>query len=175
MVIAIHILMVIALRNFRDEELLVPKTFFESKGWTVKIASKNIQPGEQATGMLGAKVKVDINITDAKASDYDAVIFVGGSGSTVFHNDQAAQMLAYQMYDTNKVIAAICLAASTLANAGVLQGKRATGWPSERENITAKSAGYTGGDVEIAGKVVTGKGPASARKFAEAIAKLLEH
>ena len=169
-----RILMVVAPRNFRDEELLVPKQLFESKGWTVQIASKNLRPGEFATGMLGAKIRADLDILQAKTKDYDAVIFVGGSGSTVFHNDQNAHMLAFQAYDTGKVTAAICAATSTLANARVLVGKKATGWPSERENITAKSAGYTGEDVTVTGKVVTGKGPASARKFAEAIAKLLE-
>jgi len=168
------ILMVIAPRNFRDEEMLVPKEFFESKGWTVQIASKNLRPGEFATGMLGAKVRADLDILQAKMKDYDAVIFVGGSGATTYFNDQVAHMLAFQAYDTGKVTAAICIAPSTLANAGVLQGKRATGWPSERPNIEAKSAGYTGADVEVSGRVVTGKGPASARKFAEAIAKLLE-
>lgn len=166
--------MVIAPRNFRDEELLVPKTFFESKGWTVKIASK-LRPGEQAEGMLGAKIKIDLNITEAKASDYDAVIFVGGSGASTYFNDPMAHHLAFQAYDRGCVVGAICIATSTLANAGVLQGKRATGWPSERQNIESKSAGYSGADVEVAGKVVTGKGPASARKFAEAIAKLLEN
>jgi protease I len=124
--------------------------------------------------MLGAKVRADLDILQAKTKDYDAVIFVGGSGATTYFNDQVAHMLAFQAYDTGKVTAAICAATSTLANARVLEGKRATGWPSERPNIEAKSAGYTGADVEVSGRVVTGKGPASARKFAEAIAKLLE-
>lgn len=169
-----RILMVIAPRNFRDEELLIPKQLFESKGWTVRIASKNMKPGEQATGMLGEKVKVDLDIAQAQAKDYDAVIFVGGTGAATYFNDPSAHMLAWQAYDSGRVTAAICIAPSILANARVLQGKRATGWPSERENIAGKSADYTGADVEIANRVVTAKGPASARKFAEAIAKLLE-
>jgi protease I len=167
------ILMIIAPRNFRDEELLVPKQFFESKGWTVQIASK-LRSGEQAEGMLGAKARIDLNMTEAKVSDYNAIIFVGGSGASTYFNDQVAHHLAFQAYDTGKITAAICIAPSILANASVLQGKRATSWPSERENIASKSAGYTGADVEVSGKIVTGKGPASARKFAEAIAKLLE-
>lgn len=165
--------MVIAPRNFRDEELLVPKQLFEAKGWTVRIASK-LHAGESATGMLGARATIDSDIAQAQAKDYDAVVFVGGTGAATYFNDQTAHMLAWQAYDTGKVVGAICIAPSILANARVLQGKRATGFPSERENIQAKSAGYTGKDVEIAGRVITAKDPNSARKFAEAIAKLLE-
>jgi protease I len=169
-----RLLLIIAPRNFRDEELLVPKQLFEAKGWTVTIASKNLAPGESATGMLGARIKPDLDLPAAKASDYDAVIFVGGSGATTYFNDPVAHALAYQAYDSGRVVAAICIAPSILANARVLEGKRATSWPSERENIASKSAGWTGADVEVANRVVTAKGPASARRFAEAIAKLLE-
>ncbi|MEM7813913.1 MAG: DJ-1/PfpI family protein [Candidatus Aenigmatarchaeota archaeon] len=168
-----RILMVIALRNFRDEELLVPKRLFESKGWTVTIASR-AKSGEQAEGMLGARVKIDLDIAQAQAKDYDAVVFVGGTGAAAYFNDPTAHMLAWQAYDSGKVVGAICIAPSILANANVLQGKRATAWPSERENIASKSAEYTGADVEVSGRVVTGKAPSSAKKFAEAIAKLLE-
>jgi protease I len=170
-----RILMVIAPRNFRDEELLVPKQLFESKRWSVSIASKNLSIGEMATGMLGAKIKPDINLTEAKASDYSAIIFVGGSGASTYFNDPVAHALAYQAYDTGKVVGAICIAPSILANARVLEGKRATSFPSERENIAAKSAGWTGADIEVSNRVITAKDPASARKFAEAIAKLLEN
>ena len=169
----IQILMVIAPRNFRDEELLVPMRLFESKGWTVRIASK-LKAGEQAEGMLGAKVKIDINIADAKASDYSAVIFVGGTGASIYFNDPTAHGLAWHAYDSGRVVAAICIAPSILANARVLEGKKATAWPSERENVARKSSEYTGKDVEVAGRVVTGKAPPAAKKFAEAIVKLLE-
>jgi len=168
-----RILMVVAPKNFRDEEFLVPKQLFEGRGWTVKIASK-AKAGETAEGMLGAKVKIDLSISDAKVSDYDAIVFAGGTGASTYFNDPTAHMLAWQAYDTGRVVGAICIAPSILANANVLQGKRATGWPSERENIAAKSAGYTGADVEVAGRVVTGKAPPAAKKFAEAIANLLE-
>lgn len=168
------ILMVIASRNFRDEELLVPKEIFQGKGWSVKIASKNLHPGETAAGMLGAHVTVDIDIAQAKVADYDAIIFVGGPGAATYFNDRTAHMLAWQAYDTGKVVAAICIAPSILANAKVLQGKRATAFPSERENIQSKAADYTGEDVTVANRIVTAKGPSSARKFAEAVIKLLE-
>ena len=167
-------LIVIAPRNFRDEELLVPKQIFENKGWHVTIASKNLRAGEMAAGMLGAKQKADISIADAKASDYSAVIFVGGSGASAYFNDPVAHQLAWHAYDSGRVVAAICVAPSILANARVLEGKLATGFPSERENISAKSAGYTGDAVTVAGCVVTAKDPASAKKFGEAIVKLLE-
>jgi protease I len=71
------ILMVVAPLNFRDEELFVPKEFFEKKGINVVVASGD---SGVATGMLGGSINVDIRVSDAVARDYDAVVFVGGSG-----------------------------------------------------------------------------------------------
>jgi protease I len=124
--------------------------------------------------MLGAQVKADLDISEAKVADYNAVIFVGGSGASVYFNDPVAHGIAWQAYDTGKVVGAICIAPSILANARVLQGKKATSYPSERENVAAKSGGWTGKDVEVSNRVITAKDPHSAKKFAQAIITALE-
>ena len=169
------ILMVIAPSRFRDEELLEPKSIFEKKDWKVHIASRGT--GE-AQGMLGAKVKIDRDIREIHAKDYDSVVFVGGVGSSIYHTDRTAWRIAQECFFDTKPLGAICIAASTAANAiadlGHIKGKRMTGWPSERENIQEKGAIYTGSGVEVDGNLVTAKGPHDARKFGETIAKMVE-
>ncbi|HPO91625.1 MAG TPA: DJ-1/PfpI family protein, partial [Victivallales bacterium] len=71
-------LMIIAENNFRDEELLIPKKILEENNIKVIISSTTIQT---VTGMLKAKIKPDILLNDVNASDYDAIIFVGGIGA----------------------------------------------------------------------------------------------
>lgn len=164
------ILMVIAPSNFRDEELKHPKQIFEDSGATVTIAST----ASEATGMLGMSISVDKDLKNVSAEDYDAIIFVGGSGASVYFNDEKALSLARDAYSKGKVIGAICIAPSILANAGILEGKKATAFSSEAENLRSKGADYTGEAVTQDDNIITASGPEFARQFGEAIAKALE-
>jgi protease I len=164
------VLMIIAHSNFRDEELQEPKRILEQQGAKVTIASSSVG---SAKGMLGATVKPDILIDQANVADYDAVIFIGGTGASEYWDNPKAHDIARTTLEANKILGAICIAPVTLARAGVLDEKRATVFGSERSKLEAAGCNYTGKDVEIDGNIITGNGPGAARKFGEAIAKAL--
>jgi protease I len=161
--------MVIAPENFRDEELLHTKEELERVEVSVTIASTKTTA---ARGMFGATVKPEIKLEQAKVDDYDAVIFVGGGGSSVYFNDDRALSIAKEAFDKGKKTCAICIAPVILANAGVLKGKRATVWDGDYvEMLKAGGANYTGKPVEVDGNIITANGPKAARDFGRAIAK----
>jgi len=164
------VVMVIAQDGFRDEELLQPKEILERNGIEVKVASSSLA---QAKGMLGAKVKPDILVSDINIRDFAAVVFVGGAGASQYWDDPVAQKLAEDALNANRIVAAICIAPVTLAKAGILKGKRATVWSSEAEQLKAAGANYTGRAVEKDGDIITGSGPTAAREFAEEIVRAL--
>lgn len=166
-----RILMVIAPNNFRDEEFQRPKAVFEDLGAQVTVASKGVK---EARGMLGATVQVDIDLSQVEMRDYQALVFVGGSGAEVYFNDPLVLNLAKTAASQNKPIGAICIAPSILANAGLLKGKKATAFSSEASNLSAKGAIYTAAKVVQAGKIVTASGPEAARDFGETIAKIIK-
>jgi len=167
------ILMVIAQQDFRDEELFEPKAVFEGVGASVFVAAPR---KETATGMLGGEVLPDFAISDVNASEFDAVVVVGGSGSPKYLWDNTQlRNLVKDAYASGKVVAAICLSPVVLARAGILKGKEATVFPSSDAVAELKKGGaiYKDESVVIAGRVVTGRDPASAEAFANAIASLL--
>ena len=164
------VLMIVAPKNFRDEELLRPKEILEKAKANVTIASKGVKT---AKGMFGSTISVDLDLAEANVKDYDAIVFVGGTGAEVYFNDPQALKIAKEAYEQGKVVAAICIAPSILANAGILEGKKATAFPSEASNLEAKGAIYTGEAVTVEGKIITAKGPEAAVQFGNAIAKLL--
>jgi protease I len=164
------VLMIIAPRNFRDEELFHTKEELETSGNDVTITSTTTST---VTGMLGGTVTPEITIEKVNVDDYDAVVFIGGLGSSIYFNNTKAHEIARDAYSKGKVIGAICIASSTLANAGLLKGKKATSYPSEESNLKSKGAIYTGKPVEKDGKIITADGPNSARSFGREIAKLL--
>lgn len=164
------VLMVLAPEKFRDEEYFIPRQVLEGYGIKVITTSKK----EEAVSIIEQKkVIVDVLLEDA-TTDYDAIIFVGGPGAAGYFNDQTALGLVKDFYEENKVVAAICIAPTILANAGILEGKKATVWPSESKNLKAKGATYTGQQVTQDGKIITASGPDAAKDFAEAIAEKLK-
>lgn len=75
----VKVVMIIAHENFRDEELLETREELLDAGASVTVASSSRTP---ATGMLGARVTPDKTLQEIRVDDYDAVIFVGGTGPT---------------------------------------------------------------------------------------------
>jgi protease I len=168
-----RVLMVIAPENFRDEEYARPREILESAGYAVVVASRS---RETARGMLGMRVQPDLLLSEARAADYDAVVFVGGSGAQTYWDDPEAHRLAQEAADGGKVVAAICIAPVILARAGVLEGKQATVFdpPSLCAELTAHGATCTGASVQRDGRTVTASGPQAAEDFARSILAALE-
>lgn len=164
-------LLVIAQEIFRDEEYAEPKRVLESAGMTVVTAS--VSAG-QATGKLGMRAEAGMSVHDALEGDWDAVAFIGGAGAAVFFDDPEAHLLARQTVRSGAVLGAICIAPSTLARAGLLDGVRATAFPSQEADLRAHGAVWTADPVAIDGTIVTANGPQSAEQFGVSIAQLLE-
>ncbi|HOV22058.1 MAG TPA: DJ-1/PfpI family protein [bacterium] len=165
------ILMIIAFDQFRDEEYAKPRKILENSGYKIVVASYKTGI---AKGMLGSKVKVDISLEDVKVNEYDGVIFVGGSGASVYFNNQTTLKIANEFYNKGKIVGAICIAPVILANAGLLSGKKATCWPSYEKTLKEKGAVWSDKNVEVDGSIITGNGPAAANEFGEKYLKLLK-
>ena len=165
------VVLIIAHENFRDEEFLMPKEVLKKNGVEVTVASSSLGP---AKGMLGAVVEPDTLIDDINVSDYDAVVFIGGSGSSEYFDSPVAHSIAREAASSGKLLGAICIAPSTLANASLLEGKKATSYQSEEGNLKSKGAVFTGSGVESDGNIITADGPSSAEPFGQALVEALK-
>ncbi len=163
-----RVIMIIAPQNFRDEELIHTREEIERAGGAVTLASLST---DTATGMFGATARPDITLDQVRVEDYDAIVFVGGSGSEVYFDHSIAQNIAREALSKNKLLTAICIAPSILANAQLLQGKRATVWAGDKyiNILRAKGANYTGESVTQDGRIITANGPEAAREFGRTI------
>ncbi len=164
--------MIIAHQGFRDDEYFPPRDILEKEGIQITVASSAL---DEAKGSLGARVKPDILFTDINMEDYDAVIFVGGEGSTEYWDNPFAHKIARDAMAFNKVVAAICIAPITLGKAGILQGKRATVHPSQANELKALGADYTGRPVEKDGNIITADGPSSAVDFGTELLRAIKY
>jgi protease I len=163
-------LMVVAPERFRDEELFVTREELKRGGHATSVASTR---RGRCQGSRGGSVTASVALSDVRAEDYDAIVFVGGGGSRVLFGDEDALRLAREAGEQDRVVAAICLAPVILASAGLLEGRKATVAGTEAKTIEAKGARYTGPGVTVDGNVVTGNAPKASRLFGQTITELL--
>jgi len=160
------ILMVIAPKDFRDEEFKVPYDLFRGSGFKVVVASTDTAP---AKGMLGMTVKPDITLERVDTDNFDGVVVVGGSGCQVLWDNATLHEIVRGFNAQKKMIAAICIAPVVLARAGILVDKTITVYPAVRDEVGKYCARSTDADVEISGNVITCSGPKAAANFARSI------
>jgi len=169
------IAMIIAHRDFRDEEYFVPKEILEGAGAEVKTASNKMG---RALGADGGEVEIDLLVKDLNPAEFDVVVFIGGPGCLGNLDNENSYQVAKETVSQNKILASICISPIILAKAGVLKGKKATVWSSPMDRSPVKileenGAIYQDELVVVDGKIITGNGPGAAKEFGEAIVEVL--
>jgi len=154
--------------RFQETEYSIPRAVLEDQGIAVIVASSS---SDVVKGHEGAEVQPDVLLGDVRAADYDAIVFVGGSGYEV--DDPAGQRIAREAVAGGKVVAAICIAPITLAKADVVEGKRVTA--AMQWNVLEEAGAIVVTDTSVVrdGLIITANGPGGAREFGEAIAAAL--
>lgn len=164
------ILSIIAQEGYQDQEYSDSKTALENAGHEVVTAST----AQETFGKFGTKTKVDLLVKDINPDNYDALALIGGPGCYQYFEDTFVHEIAKNFYNAGKPTCAICAAPSILANAGLLNGKKATCWEGESTNLIAKNALYTGEMITQDGNIITANGPLSAKEFGKTIAKAIK-
>jgi protease I len=154
--------LIIASQNFQDEELFGTKRVLDAAQMQTVIASA--RRGVKR-GALGNLAEATIPIDRLKVAEYDAIIFIGGVGAAEYVMSPTALNVARETVRNGKVLGAIGVAPTILANAGVLAGIRATSFLSERATLIQANAIYTGNPVERDRFIVTATGPAAVVPF----------
>ena len=137
----------VAPEGIEQVELTAPWQAVKDAGGTPKLVST--EPGEvQAYNHLdkGDTFAVDATVTDG--GDYDALVLPGGVANPDFLRTRPdAVAFARSFFDAGKPVAAICHAPWTLLEAGVLDGRRLTSWPSLQTDL--RNAGAEWVDEEV--------------------------
>lgn len=151
---------ILATNGFEQVELTEPKAALEKAGATALVVSP--QPGS-IQGMehdqFGEKVKVDVTLSSADASEFDALVLPGGvANPDKLRIDKDAVAFIRAIAKAGKPIAAICHGPWPLIEAGLVDGRKMTSWPSLQSDL--RNAGAEWVDQEV----VTDRGLVTSRK-----------
>jgi len=163
--------LIISADHFEDSELLFPYYRLREEGLQVDIAS--IARGK-INGKHGYEIVVDKALRDIDPKAYDLLVLPGGKAPAKLRKEPAAVAIAQDFMRSNKPVAAICHGPQILITAGVLEGRRATCYPSVAEELQESGALYEDNEVVVDGKLVTSRQPSDLPAFMREIVRLLK-
>ena len=127
-------------------------------------ASLDEQP---ITASRGTKIIADTTLDQVLEQEFDMVVLPGGlPGADNLNNDTRVHHVLQRTANNNKPIGAICAAPKVLANANLLDNKKATAYPGVLEALNLTSTTITSAAVQQDGNVFTSRGPGTAMDFA---------
>lgn len=163
--------------GFEQVELTQPKQALEQAGAQTSIVSpqRSQVKGWNHTDW-GETISVDIQIDQAHAEDYDALVLPGGvmNPDHLRRNEKVLQFVR-AFFEAGKPVAAICHAPWTLIDAGVVLGRTLTSYPSLQMDLKNAGANWVDREVVVDKGLVTSRKPddlpAFNRKMIEEIAE----
>ena len=120
----------------------------------------------------GVLLLADTTLDLAQHQSFDMIVLPGGhAGADNLKADKRLTALLQQMAQQGKYLAAICAAPSVLAAAGLLDGRKATCYPTCLDAFPQVNL-QTAAVVED-GNIITSRGPGTAMDFALALVERL--
>lgn len=164
---------VLATDGFEQIELTQPVAALKAAGASVHIVSP--KPGV-IQGFKhhdkGDTTPVDKTLGDASPEDYDGLLLPGGViNPDALRLEEAAIAFIRGFTEKGKPVAAICHGPWTLINAGAVNGRRMTSWPSLEIDLRNAGAEWVDEEVVVDQGLVTSRKPDDLPAFC---AKMIE-
>src|SRR4051812_39546719 len=165
-------ILIIATDGFEDSELLEPRKRLSEAGAEIILASPETK---QIKGEHGALITPDKALSDVAERDFDALLIPGGvKNPDKLRMDRTAIDLVRDFADAGKPIGAICHGPWLLVEADVVEGVKATSWPSVRTDLRNAGAEVVDEAAVTDGNIVTSRKPDDIPAFTDALIRLVE-
>jgi protease I len=102
----------------------------------------------------------DRTVAEADPDDYDALVLPGGvANPDILRTDEDAVAFTRAFFEAGKPVAAICHGPWTLVEAGVVEGRTLTSWPSLKTDIRNAGGNWIDEEVHVDAGLVTSRKP----------------
>jgi protease I len=143
--------------GFEDSEFTSPWQAVTDAGATAVLVSP---ASGQVTGKNGYAQDVDLAVSDASPSDFDALVLPGGVvNADHLRMDADAVAFTKAFFESHKPVGAICHAPWMLVEAGVAGGRTLTSYPSLTTDLKNAGAAWVDEEVVVDQGLVTSRTP----------------
>ena len=157
----------VANEGIEQVELTEPWKAVEQAGGTPELIAPEAGQAQAFNHLDKAdSFDVDKTVAEADASDYDGLVLPGGvANPDALRTDEDAVAFARAFFEAGKPVAAICHAPWTLVEAGVLEGRTLTSWPSLQTDIRNAGGTWVDEEVHVDAGFVTSRNPDDLEAF----------
>ena len=151
----------LATDGVEEVEYTEPRKAVESAGGTAELVSIKDDEIQAVNHMDPAgRYKVEKPVKNASVADYDALVLPGGVANPDFlRTDPDAVSFVRDFMTSGKPVAAICHGPWTLIEAGVVDGRTLTSWPSLRTDLANAGATWVDEQVFVDDTLITSRKP----------------
>jgi protease I len=162
-----HTIAILATEGVEFVELDEPRKALRDAGATVELVSLDTEPFRSFDHLdPHGEEQPDAGIADADAGRYDALLLPGGvANPDQLRQDARAVSFVRAFFEAGKPVSAICHAPWMLAEAGVLDGRTVTSYPSLRTDLENAGASWVDEEVHVDEGLTTSRNPGDIPAF----------
>jgi protease I len=165
-----RVLMILGPR-YQDEEGIEPYEFLLENGAHVDVVG--LEKG-MLVGLHGrAEIEVNMTASEPDPETYDLLLIPGGRSPASLRKHPDIVSLVKEFFDSGRPVAAICHGPQLLAAAGLLLGRKITGYHKVKQEMLDAGADFVDEPVVVDGNLITSREPKDIPLFNEAIATAL--
>ncbi len=157
---------------YNEFELWVPYYRMLEGGAQVTLVGPQADTVYQSKHNLPART--DAAARDLNGADFDAVIIPGGYAPDRMRRDPGMVALVREAFAAGRLVAFICHAGWLSISAGIVRGRRITGFFSIKDDLVNAGGIYVDEPVVCDGNLITSRTPADLPHFCRAIVTALE-
>ena len=182
---------IVVAHEFEDIELLYPIIRLSEEGAEIYVVP--VQEGlhtrpaldnKPVTGRFGHTVPLPImeegklysviGLEDISSDSFDCLLFPGGYSPDALRLHEDTLNLVRKFHEKGKLLAAICHGPWILISAGIMSGKRVTGYAAVRDDLRNAGAEFVDVPAVRDGNIITGRVPDDLTEFCLEIINALQ-
>jgi protease I len=181
---------IVVAHEFEDVELLYPLLRLSEEGAEIVVvpvpAGLHPRPyveGKPVTGRFGHTVPIPVmaegyrytvgSLEQLRAAEVDCLLFPGGYSPDALRLHKETLDLIREYHRQGKLVAAICHGPWVLISAGIVAGRRVTGYAAVRDDLINAGAEFVDVPAVRDGNVITGRVPDDLPEFCQEIIQAL--
>lgn len=156
--------------DFEDSEFGTPKAALTDAGYQVDVVGTETGV---VTGKHGTEVSITTVVGDADPTEYAALVIPGGFSPDHLRTNDDIVGFVQRVAARDVPVAAVCHAPSLLIEAGLVDGRTMTSWPSIRTDLVNAGANVVDEEVVVDGRFISSRNPDDLPAFSAAIIEQL--
>lgn len=163
---------ILATDGVERRELAEPRDAVGKAGATVELLSLHDGEIESRDHDLepAGTFQVDRHVEGASVDEFDALVIPGGTvNADKLRSDESAVAFVRRFVESGRPVAVICHGPWVLIDAGVIEGRTVTSYPSLRVDLRNAGAKTVDEEVVVDGNLITSRTPDDLPAFCDAL------